>query len=69
MAELRVTGPNSDGEYWLHIKAGGKMGGINLGAAHGPIVRRLLDAASIAALRREREPVNTVSQSDSKVIE
>lgn len=49
MTELRVTGPNGDGEYWLHIKAGGKMGGVNLGAAHGPLVQRLLDAAAIEA--------------------
>lgn len=49
MAELRVTGPNSDGEYWLHIKAGGKMGGICLGAQHGPMVTGLLDAAATLA--------------------
>lgn len=49
MTELRITGPNGDGEYWLHIKAGGKMGEINLGVAHGPLVRRLLDAAAIEA--------------------
>jgi hypothetical protein len=45
-ASLRITGPNNDGEYWLHIKAGGKSGGINLGAEHGPISKRILDAAS-----------------------
>lgn len=49
MTELRITGPNGDGEYWLHIKAGGKMGGINLGVAHGPLVQSLLDAAAIEA--------------------
>jgi hypothetical protein len=43
---LRITGPNSDGEYWLHINVGGRSGGINLGAEHGPICKRLLDAAS-----------------------
>ena len=43
---LRITGPNSDGEYWLHINAGGITGGINLGSEHGPICKRLLDAAS-----------------------
>lgn len=43
---LRITGPNSDGEYWLHIKAGGRSGGVNLGGEHGPICKRLLDAAS-----------------------
>lgn len=43
---LRITGPNSDGEYWLHINAGGRSGGVNLGGEHGPICKRLLDAAS-----------------------
>ena len=43
---LRITGPNSDGEYWLHIKAGGRSGGVNLGGEHGPICKRLLDEAS-----------------------
>ena len=54
-AALRVTGPNGDGEYWLHIKADGKSGGINLGAVHGPICKRLLDAVSEtgAALKGE----------------
>lgn len=42
---LRITGPNSDGDYWLHINAGGRTGGINLGSEHG-ICKRLLDAAS-----------------------
>lgn len=45
-AALRVTGPNSDGEYWLHIKAGGRSGGINLGDQHGSICKQLLDAVS-----------------------
>lgn len=45
-AALRITGPNNDGEYWLHIKADGRVGGINLGVQHGPICKRLLDAAS-----------------------
>lgn len=45
-ASLRVTGPNSDGEYWLHIKADGRSGGINLGGQHGSICKRLLDAVS-----------------------
>lgn len=43
---LRITGPNSDGEYWLHIKAGGRSGGVNLGGERGPICKQLLDAAS-----------------------
>lgn len=45
-AALRVTGPNSDGEYWLHIEADGRSGGINLGDQHGSICKRLLDAVS-----------------------
>jgi hypothetical protein len=45
-AALRITGPNRDGEYWLHVNVGGRSGGINLGVKHGPIVKRLLDAAS-----------------------
>lgn len=45
-AALRVTGPNSDGEYWLHIKADGRSVGINLGDQHGSICKRLLDAVS-----------------------
>ena len=44
---LRITGPNSDGEYWLHIRGeGGKACGINLGDQHGPIATTLLLAAS-----------------------
>lgn len=44
---LRITGPNSDGEYWLHIKdSDGKACGINLGVSHGPIASKLLAAAS-----------------------
>ena len=43
---LRITGPNGDGEYWLHIEADGRSGGINLGSDHGPICQRLLDATS-----------------------
>lgn len=40
---LRVTGPNGDGEYWLHMKGESRSGGLNLGAEHTPIVRSLLD--------------------------
>lgn len=56
MTDLRITGPNNDGEYWLHIKAGGKMGGINLGVAHGPIVQKLLDAVSQSAIEAPTQP-------------
>lgn len=44
--QLRITGPNSDGEYWLHLKSLGRSGGINLGTTHGGIVQSLLDAFS-----------------------
>ncbi len=45
---LRITGPNSDGEYWLHLKGGnGPEGGINLGSERrGMIVSALLKAAA-----------------------
>ena len=44
-ASLRITGPNDDGEYWLHIKTGNFSGGINLGSEHGPISQKLLREA------------------------
>lgn len=46
---LRITGPNSDGEYWLHLKNGNgpQSGGINLGSERrGMIVSALLKAAA-----------------------
>jgi hypothetical protein len=43
---LRITGPNGDGEYWLHMKGNGRHGGINLGSSHGPIAGSLLDVFS-----------------------
>ena len=46
---LRITGPNSDGEYWLHLKGGNgpESAGINLGGEHrGMIVSALLKAAA-----------------------
>ena len=42
---LRVTGPNSDGEYWLHLKDGVNDLGMNLGADHGIIGGKLLAKA------------------------
>lgn len=45
---LSITGPNSDGEYWLHLKgADGKAAGINLGASHLPIATGLLQKSAI----------------------
>lgn len=46
---LRITGPNSDGEYWLHLKNGNgpQSGGINLGSERrSMIVSALLKAAA-----------------------
>lgn len=51
--QLRIIGPNSDGEYWLHLKGFGRRGGINLGTTHGGIVRSLLDAFSENAAKGE----------------
>lgn len=51
--KLRITGPNSDGEYWLHMDGNGRRGGINLGASHGPIVDSLLEAFSETPAARE----------------
>lgn len=53
--QLRITGPNSDGEYWLHLKGLGRNGGINLGVHHGGIVQSLLDAFSETAAIRAQE--------------
>jgi hypothetical protein len=43
---LRITGKNSDGEYWLHIDGSGQSAGFNLGAPSGMISSALLMAAS-----------------------
>ena len=46
---LRITGPNADGEYWLHLKNGNgpESAGINLGGEHrGMTVSALLRAAA-----------------------
>jgi hypothetical protein len=51
---LRVTGPNSDGEYWLHLKDGVNDLGMNLGADHGIIGGKLLAIAAL--LNSEAEP-------------
>lgn len=53
--QLRITGPNSDGEYWLHMAGFGRRGGINLGADHGGIVQSLLDAFTEAAAIRAKD--------------
>lgn len=48
---MRITGPNSDGEYWLHLSdtPANESCGINLDCPLGDVARRLLDAASEAS--------------------
>jgi hypothetical protein len=43
---LRITGKNSDGEYWLHINGSEQSAGFNLGDPSGMIASALLMAAS-----------------------
>jgi hypothetical protein len=43
---LRITGKNSDGEYWLHIDGSAQSAGFNLGYPSGMISAALLMAAS-----------------------
>lgn len=43
---LRITGKNSDGEYWLHIDGSPQKAGLNLGDPMGMITSALLMAAS-----------------------
>jgi hypothetical protein len=43
---LRITGKNSDGEYWLHIDGSEQTAGFNLGDPSGMIASALLMAAS-----------------------
>lgn len=43
---LRITGKNSDGEYWLHIDGVPQKAGFNLGDPKGMIASALLMAAS-----------------------
>lgn len=54
--QIRITGPNSDGEYWLRLKGLGRDGGINLGVVHGGIVQSLLDCFSEDAAIRGEKP-------------
>lgn len=43
---LRITGRNSDGEYWLHIDGAPQSAGFNLGDQKDRIASALLMAAS-----------------------
>lgn len=51
---LRITGPNGDGEYWLHMKNDNRIGGLNLGAEHSPMVKSLLDCFSGRPERKQQ---------------
>jgi len=43
---MRITGPTSDGEYWLHLSdSTDEVCGINLDCPLGAVSKRLLDAA------------------------
>ena len=44
---MRITGPNSDGEYWLHLSGSGESCGFNLGRPMGMVSTALLMAASV----------------------
>ena len=43
---LRITGKNSDGEYWLHLDGSPQKARLNLGDPAGMITPALLMAAS-----------------------
>lgn len=43
---LRFTGKNSDGEYWLHLEGSTQKAGLNLGDPAGMITSAMLMAAS-----------------------
>jgi len=44
--QLKITGKNSDGEYWLHLVGGGQNAGFNLGDPATMVGAALLKAAS-----------------------
>ena len=44
--QLKITGKNSDGEYWLHLVGGGQNAGFNLGDPATMVGSALLKAAS-----------------------
>jgi hypothetical protein len=43
---LRITGKNSDGEYWLHLVGGGQNAGFNLGDPQKMVGAALLMAVA-----------------------
>ena len=44
--QLKITGKNRDGEYWLHVVGGGQNAGFNLGDPSTMVGAALLKAAS-----------------------
>lgn len=42
----RITGPDSDGDYWLHLSKGDNAAGINLGKPFGQVGGALLSEAA-----------------------
>jgi len=48
---MRITGPDDDGEYWLHLSASDHHCGFNLGKPLGMVSTALLMAASVRADR------------------
>ncbi|PWR43488.1 hypothetical protein DK292_15915, partial [Listeria monocytogenes] len=44
--QLKITGKNSDGAYWLHLVGGGQNAGFNLGDPATMVGTALLKAAS-----------------------
>lgn len=46
-----ITGPNDDGEYWLHLSASGHGCGFNLGRPTGMVATALLMAATVSGLK------------------
>lgn len=49
--DVRITGPNDDGEYWLHLSGSGQSCGLNLGRPMGMVSTALLMAASVRSAR------------------
>lgn len=53
--EARITGPNNDGEYWLHLAGSGHACGFNLGKPMSMVSTALLMAASVSLARPATE--------------
>lgn len=64
--ETRITGPNDDGEYWLHLSGSGESCSINLGKPIGMVSTALLMAASVG-LAAPRSGAETTAQMEERV--